>query len=255
MTGPARAGEVARTHEYPDVSVVMITRNEEGAIAKVINDALSALPGCEVIVVDGSTDSTPSIAASLGARVIKEPPGGPAPALLAALKVPKRPIVIMVDADDTYPPEAYAQLVELVRGGQDVAGTDRLGRRPPRTMPLLNWLANLIFSLIASARAGRRLLDVHSGQRAYRRDVIDGFDWDTTRPAFPVDLLLWPAVAGYRITEIPIEYRERIGSTTLVRWPGTVATLQRLVRPVRRATPVPLEDGTIGGSSDPGLPE
>ena len=70
---------------YDDVAVVMITRNEEGAIGKVIDDAFNALPGCEVIVVDGSDDRTPVIAAEHGARVIREPIGGPAPALLCAL--------------------------------------------------------------------------------------------------------------------------------------------------------------------------
>ncbi|HUI05034.1 MAG TPA: glycosyltransferase family 2 protein [Acidimicrobiales bacterium] len=216
--------------DYADVSVVMITLNEEGAIAKVIGDAQATLPGAEVIVVDGSSDATPEIAARLGARVIREPPGGPAPALLAALQAPERPIVVSVDADDTYPAEVYPELVRRIRDGDDVAGTDRLGRRPPKTMPLPNWFANIAFNVIASVRTRRRLLDVHTGQRAYRRSLIDEFDWDTSIAAFPVDLLLWPARAGCRVSEIRIEYRDRIGNTTLVRWPGTKATLKRLFR-------------------------
>jgi glycosyltransferase involved in cell wall biosynthesis len=222
----------ART-DYADVAVVMITLNEEAAIAKVVDDALRALPGAEVIVVDGSSDATPRIAAEHGATVLREPPGGPAPALLAALQASDRPIVVTVDADDTYPADIYPLLVERVRGGDDIAGTDRLGSRPPKTMPKANWVANVSFNLVASARARRRLRDVHSGQRAYRRSLIDEFDWDTSRPAFPVDLLLWPAKAGCRVSEVPILYRERIGSTTLLRWPGAVATLQRLFRPAR----------------------
>ena len=47
----------------------------------------------------------------------------------------------------------------------------------------------------------------------------------------PVDLLLWPAVAGCKITEIDIEYRERIGETTLSRWSSGVQTMKRLMRP------------------------
>jgi hypothetical protein len=70
--------------------------------------------------------------------------------------------------------------------------------------------------------------------------VIDRFRWDTKGLAFPVDLLLWPALAGIGIEEIPIEYRERIGETTLVRLPGTVWTLRRLLRPLGdRLAPVP----------------
>jgi glycosyltransferase involved in cell wall biosynthesis len=227
-------------NDFSDVAVVMITRNEEGAIAKVIKDAMANMPGAEVIVVDGSSDSTPAIASTLGARVIREPPGGPAPALLAALKATHRPIVAMVDADDTYPAEIFPELVERIRSGEDVAGTDRLGSRPPKTMPFPNWIANVIFGLIASIRTGSRIRDVHSGQRAYRRAIIDEFDWDTTRPAFPVDLLLWPAKAGCRISEVPIQYRERIGTTTLLRWPGTVGTVQRLFRSRRYMRRLPV---------------
>lgn len=216
--------------DYDDVAVVMITRNEEEAIGKVVDDALAALPGAEVVVVDGSTDATPKLAVEHGARVVQEPGGGPAPALLCALRSSSRPIVVTVDADDTYPAEVYPQLVDLVRSGVDVAGTDRLGRRPPETMPPANWVANVAFNIIASARTRTRLRDVHSGQRAYRRELIDRFDWDTTGLAFPVDLLLWPAAAGYRIVEVPIAYRERIGETTLGRWASGKQTLRRLFR-------------------------
>lgn len=216
---------------FSDVSVVMITRNEQAAVGKVIADAQRALPGVEVIVVDGSTDATPQLAREAGAIVIPEPGGGFGPALHAALMAPKRPIIATVDADDTYPAAAFPTLVGLIREGWDVAGTDRLGRRPPKTMPISNWLANKTFNLVASARAGRWLRDVHTGQRAYRADVVQGFAWDYRGLAFPVDLLFWPAMCGMRIIEIPISYQERIGTTTLRRWPSGKATLRRLMRP------------------------
>lgn len=222
------------TTDYSDVAVVMITRNEEGAIAKVVDDALSALPGCEVIVVDGSSDRTPIIAAEHGAQVFREPNGGPAPALLFALRSSTRSIVATVDADDTYPADAFPELVRRVRQGDDIAGTNRLGLRPPKAMPVRNWIANITFNVIASIHARRILRDVHSGQRCYRRELLDHFDWDTTGRAFPVDLLLWPAVAGAKISEMPIPYRDRIGETTLHRWDDGRETLRRLFRRIKR---------------------
>jgi glycosyltransferase involved in cell wall biosynthesis len=218
---------------YGDVAVVLITRNEAGAIGKVVDDALRALPGAEVIIVDGSTDDTREIAVAHGARVVSEPGGGPAPALLCALKASDRPIVATVDADDTYPAECFPELVQMIRDGADVAGTDRLGTRRPDAMPLPNWCANIAFGLLGSARARTRLRDVHSGQRAYRRALIDEFDWDTTGYAFPVDLILWPALRGATIKEIGIPYRDRIGVTSLARIPSGLHTLRRLFRPAR----------------------
>jgi glycosyltransferase involved in cell wall biosynthesis len=215
---------------YRDVAIVMITLNEEKAIGKVLQDCFASLPGAEVVVVDGSSDATPEIAAGLGARVVREPGGGAAPALVAALRSSDRPIVATVDADDTYPADVFPQLVSRIRAGDDIAGTDRLGKRPPKTMPVPNWIANRAFGVIATIRARRRVRDVHSGQRAYRRSLIDEFEWDTSGPALPVDLILWPAVAGYKISEVDIEYRERIGETTLSRWSSGVTTLKRLTR-------------------------
>jgi len=236
MSSPPAAAGVG---DYSDVSIVMITLNEEGAIAKVITDAQRALPGAEVIVVDGSSDATPEIAAGLGARVIREPGGGAAPALLAALRAPERPIVVTVDADDTYPADVFPQLVAQIRSGVDIAGTDRLGKRPPQSMPTANWLANIAFGLVASARARRRVKDVHSGQRAYRRSLIDQFDWDISGPALPVDLIFWPALSGCRISEVTIPYRERIGTTTLSRWASGKMTMRRLLRSSRQVRQPP----------------
>lgn len=227
MTDPG----AGRSASFPDAAVVMIARDEEAAIARVVDDVRRAVPGAEVVVVDGSSDRTPEIAAEHGARVLREPGGGPASALLAALRAGDRPVVATIDADNTYPPELLPPLIELARTGFDVVGTDRLGFGRPPAMPRSNYVANRLFGAIASTRARRRVRDVHSGMRAYRREVIDRFRWDTNGLALPVDLLLWPVAAGLRVTEIPIDYRERIGTTTLVRLPGSLWTVRRLLRP------------------------
>lgn len=217
---------------YSDVAVVMITRNEELAVQKVVKDAFQNLPGCSVFVIDGSSDRTAEIAALAGAIVIQEPGGGFGPALHCALNAPSPSfsIVATVDADDTYPPEILPELVRMVRSGIDVAGANRLTITPTKHMPLINWAANLAFNLIATCRTRRLVRDVHSGQRAYKREIIQMFDWDYKGYAFPIDLIFWPAMAGLKIEEIPIVYRERIGETTLVRGPSGRASIKRLFR-------------------------
>jgi glycosyltransferase involved in cell wall biosynthesis len=217
---------------YSDVAVVMITRNEELAVEKVVKDAFQHLPGCSVFVIDGSSDRTAELAALAGATVIQEPGGGFGPALHCALNAPnfEFAVVATVDADDTYPPEILPELVRLVRDGFDVAGANRLTVTPTKHMPLINWAANLAFNLIASIRAGQVIRDVHSGQRAYKRDLIKMFDWDYKGYAFPIDLIFWPSMVGLDIKEIQIVYRERIGETTLVRGPSGKASVRRLFR-------------------------
>jgi glycosyltransferase involved in cell wall biosynthesis len=217
---------------YTDVAVVMITRNEELAVEKVIKDAFLHLPGCSVFVIDGSSDRTAEIAALAGAKVVQEPGGGFGPALHCALRYPgpEFNIVATVDADDTYPAEAFPELVKLVRSGIDVAGVNRLTVTPTKHMPFVNWLANIIFNIFASLRAKRIVRDVHSGQRAYKKEVLQMFNWDFRGYAFPIDLIFWPAMSGLKIKEIQIIYRERIGETTLVRGPSGKASVRRLLR-------------------------
>ena len=52
-----------------------------------------------------------------------------------------------------------------------------------------------------------------------------GVDWLPCMPQIAAKL---------RVLEVPIEYRDRIGTTTLVRFPGTLWTFRRLVRPFPR---------------------
>lgn len=217
---------------YTEVAVVMITRNEELAIEKVINDAFSHLPGCSVFVIDGSSDRTAELAALAGATVIQEPGGGFGPAFHRALVSPgpEFSIVVTVDADDTYPPEIFPELVKFVRLGFDVVGANRLTLKPTKHMPLINWGANICFNLIASVRARKLIKDVHSGQRAYKRSLLHEYDWDYRGLAFPIDLIFWPALNGKKIKEIDIKYRDRIGETTLVRGPSGKASIKRLFR-------------------------
>ena len=226
--------------DFSDVSIAIITRNEEESIATTIKALFGSLPGVEVVVVDGSSDATPQIAAELGARVQREPPGGAAPALLAALRASERPVVVTIDADYTYPVEVIPELVRRIRSGDDVAGTDRMGRWQRDAISFSQWFVSVAFGVIATVRARRRLRDVHSAERAYRRSLIDEFDWDTQGSAFPVDLLLWPAMARYRISEVPIVYRPRTGGESkLPRWTGGTRTMSRLLRPAAQMRPRP----------------
>lgn len=220
-----------RNH-YKDVAVVMITRNEERAVKKVVEDAQQYLPGCSVFVIDGSTDKTPELARKAGAIVIREPGGGFGPALHCALfsPGPEFKYIATVDADDTYPAEKFPEMINYLDSGYDLVGANRLTLVPTKNMPFLNWAANITFNLIASFRCRRFLRDVHSGQRVYRRELVHRYDWDFYGFAFPVDLLLWPALNNQKITEVPILYRERIGESTLVRSASGRATVRRLFR-------------------------
>jgi glycosyltransferase involved in cell wall biosynthesis len=219
------------------LTVSMITMNEEGAVAKVIQDIRRVAPEAEVLLVDSSKDRTAEIAQELGARVIKQfPPQGYGPAMNRAVREAAGDIVITLDCDDTYPVEVIPELVKLIDQGYDLVNTTRTWRRP-KAMPYANYLANRLFALGARVLHGLKTTDVHSGMRAYRRSMIDQVQWIEKGPALPVDMYVIPFKRGFRTIEIPIDYRERIGTTTLHRWSSTIWTFKRLwwARSIRRA--------------------
>lgn len=212
------------------VTVSMITLNEEGAVAKVVGDIRRVVPDAEIFLVDSSKDRTAEIATELGCRVFKQfPPKGYGPAMDRAVRDAGGDVVVTLDCDDTYPVEKIPHLVALVEQGADLVNATRLARRP-EAMPFANYLANRVFAWTARLLHGLKTSDVHSGMRAYRKSMIDAVTWDANGPALPVDMIVIPYRMGYRVAEVPIDYRERIGASTLQRWKSTVWTFKRLWR-------------------------
>ena len=210
------------------VTVSMITMNEEGAVAKVVADIRRVAPDAEILLVDSSKDRTAEIAEELGCRVIRQfPPQGYGPAMNRAVREASGEVVVTLDCDDTYPVEEIPRLISMVEQGWDLVNTTRVKKRP-KAMPFANFLANRFFAFGARVLHGIRTTDVHSGMRAYRKSMIDKVQWDEKGPALPVDMLVIPHRLGYLVAEVPIDYRERIGQTTLRRWNSTISTFRRL---------------------------
>jgi glycosyltransferase involved in cell wall biosynthesis len=215
------------------ISVAMITMNEEKAVAKVIGDirhALGPRPH-EIVIVDSSRDNTPTIATSLGARVIRQfPPQGYGRAMARVLHESQGEVVVTLDCDGTYPAKEIPVLAEMVLSGQyDLVNASRLEYRP-NSMPLANYFANWLFAITGWLLVGVKSTDLHSGMRAYSRRLIQQVEVDPNGPALPVELLLKPALQGFRIREVFIPYGERIGETTLQRWTSTLWTFKRIFR-------------------------
>ena len=213
-----------------NLTVAMITRNEEKAIARVVTDIRHAVPEAEILVVDSSTDRTADIAEALGARVIKQfPPRGYGPAMDTALRSATGKVVVTLDCDDTYPAEQIPTLARMVlEEGYDIVDGSRLGRKP-KAMPWLNYFANFGFALFASVLFLRRVTDLHSGMRAYRKELIDQMQYRATGAALPVELLLRPLKLGKRLKVVFIDYKERIGQTTMRPFQSAWWTLRRIL--------------------------
>lgn len=213
-----------------NISVVMITMNEEAAIKKVLTDIKAVVPAAEIIIVDSSRDRTREIAESLGATVIQQlPPKGYGPAMDLALRSAARDIVITLDCDDTYPVDAIPQFVNtLISKHLDVLDGCRLHLKP-QAMPWINYLANIFFARFASLLFFINIKDLHSGMRAYKRTILDTLAYNSQGAALPVELLLLPVRMGMKVDSIDIDYHERIGTSTLHPLDSAWWTLKRIL--------------------------
>jgi glycosyltransferase involved in cell wall biosynthesis len=214
---------------WKDLTVAMITRNEEKAVGKVISDIQKIVPGAEILVVDSSSDATAQIAERLGSRVIRQfPPQGYGPAMDTALRSAAGKVVVTLDCDDTYPAECIPNLARLVLDdGYDLVDASRL-KTKPEAMPWINYLANVGFAMFASLLFFRWLTDLHSGMRAYRKSMIDELKYEAKGAALPVELLLRPIKMGKRCKVVFIDYRQRVGISTMMPLQSAWWTLKRI---------------------------
>ncbi|MBI2811088.1 MAG: glycosyltransferase family 2 protein [Candidatus Melainabacteria bacterium] len=216
------------------LSVVMITLNEQDSIRSVVESIREVIEPGEILIVDSSADKTAEIATTLGCRVIRQLPAqGYGPALALALKEAVGDIIVTMDCDNTYPARAIIELVNLVEDGYEIVSASRLVSRPT-AMPASNYIANVIFARLAGIICGVKTTDVHTGMRAYRKSLIQTFEFDPNGMALPVELLVGPVSKGYKYKEINIEYFERTGQSKLQPLPGTYWTLKRLWKWRRR---------------------
>ena len=226
------------------LTVGMLTMDEEESVAKMIAAIRSVAPDAEVLCVDSSTrDRTAEIAASLGARVLRQVPPrghGPAMELLLYTAAHTSDLLIYLDCDLTYPAEMIPVVRRLIEeDGADVVNCARTRQRPA-AMPVPSYVANRAFAALARGLHGVPTSDVHSGMRGYRSSVIRAFQFDGEGEGLSIDTLLFPAKAGYRVVELPIAYNERVGASKLGGAAGAVGSFVRLGRALatgRRGAP------------------
>ena len=81
---------------------------------------------------------------------------------------------------------------------------------------------------MASVFFGRRILDLHSGMRAYRNGVPESLDYNLNGAAQPVDLLLGPLRCRMKVGFVFIPYHERMGDSVMNPLQPSLWTLRRI---------------------------
>ncbi len=193
------------------IAVVVPCFNEEAAIAKVVRE-FAAQPGVvEVLVVDNaSSDRTAESARAAGARVIGESRPGKGFALLAGFRsVREADYVVMVDGDDTYPADLLPRLVQAAEAGADMVIGTRLEQASEGSLRHGHELGNRLFIALVRILFGLRTQDLFSGYRVLSRRFLESVPLVAIGFEVELELSLQALQHGYRVTELPVPYRQR----------------------------------------------
>jgi len=206
----------AGSAEDPDVTFIFPAKDEEKAIGEVIEKAKKAAQAlgltCEVVVADNSSDATPEIAKSLGARVVTPDKLGYGYAYRYALEFARGRYVVMADADGTYDLSETPKLLEpLLKDEADIVlGTRLRGRIMSGAMPWLHrHIGNPLLTFILNRFYGTKVSDAHTGFRAAKREALEKLNISSDGMEFASELLIKAAYAKLRIREVPITYYPR----------------------------------------------
>ena len=212
----------------PDV--ILPALNEAEALPWV----LTRMPeGFSAIVVDnGSTDGTASIARDLGATVIHEPTPGFGAACFAGLTAASDDLVCFMDCDASLDPRALPALVEPVRVDElDLMLGTRVSERG--AWPLHARLGNRAIAWEVRRRTGLGLRDLGPMRVARRRPLLE-LGLRDRRFGWPFEMVLRAHDAGWRIDEAPVPYLVRAGRSKVTGTAkGTARAFADMVRVMR----------------------
>ncbi len=214
------------------LTVVIPTLNEEEAIGSVIGE-LSNEGYHNILVVDGySTDNTVKVAGLNGARIIFQHGKGKTGALKTAINSVETPYIVLMDGDSTYDPKDIWKLVNHAEEYDQIIGA-RSRENISRLHRLGNWIITKAFNILM----GTSLSDVCSGMYLLKTKTAQELDLYTTGFTLEVELAAQTAEKD-SVTEVPINYRPRMGRRKLSTWRngfqilGAILNLARLYNPV-----------------------
>lgn len=225
------------------ISIVIPAYNEAKGIKEVLVDtkeSMKAVSGeYEIIVIDdGSTDGTSDIVGGIAdIKLIKHDSNkGYGAALKTGIENAKADLILIIDADGSYPVEDIPRLLEHVDSYAMVVGA-RMGERVK--IPLFRRPAKFLLSLIANYLSGVKIPDLNSGMRVFKKDIAkrffnilpQGFSFTST-------LTLACICNEYPVKYVPINYHSRKGKSTIHPIKDTVNFALLIVRAITYFRPL-----------------
>jgi len=219
----------------PGISCVIPARNERGNI----ENALKRFPylGCETEIIfveghsnDGTWEEIERVRALYGDRyriqALQQTGKGKADAVRLGFAYATQPLLVILDADLTMPPEMLGRFYEAYCHGYGdfINGSRLVYPMEGEAMRFLNRLGNIFFAKMLSAILDQRIGDSLCGTKLltrsdYRRMQAWRRDFGDFDPFGDFELLFPAAVLGLGVVDIPVRYLARTyGETNIHRF-------------------------------------
>lgn len=191
--------------------------NEQEALPAVLAELRTAVPDVDVLVVsDGSTDGTATVARAAGVLVLELPLNlGVGGAMRAGFRFAARhgyQVAVQVDGDGQHDPREIPTVLAALDEADVVIGARFAGRgdyvaRGPR-----RWAMTMLARTLSRV-AGTSLTDTTSGFRAANRRAIELFaaNYPAEYLGDTVESLVIACRAGLRVRQVPVVMRVRAG--------------------------------------------
>ena len=229
-----------------DVTIVLPVLNEEEGISAVI-DELHNSGYTNILVVDGySTDSTAQAARRKGVTVIEQHGRGKTGAVQTAIENVQTPYMLIMDGDYTYDPSSIQRFLVHVNGYDQIIGV-----RSQENINRIHRFGNRVISSLFNTLLGTNVTDVCSGMYLLNSNSARGLEFRTKGFSVEVELLAQMAVRG-KVTEVPINYRKRIGQPKLSTLVHGFHILRTIIELARRYNPIFIFSILAGSAAIPG---
>jgi glycosyltransferase involved in cell wall biosynthesis len=202
----------------PPISVVIPALNEAESIGQVVSEMPWSLIAECIVVDNGSTDATASIAAQAGASVVTSLRGYGA-ACLAGSKAAlcSSTVLVFMDGDGSDIIADLPRLTNPILNGEAdfVIGSRNRGNREPGAMLGSQIFAGRFVGVLLRLLGKGNYTDM-GPFRAIRRASLEQLQMSELTYGWNLEMQIKAAQYHLRILEIPVDYRKRIGGVSKV---------------------------------------